>query len=157
MLPNHLDKKTIQNKAQAHAFINQLNLSTEEINALNQSYDLPSTGDPMATLQSALVSGEVAVTIQPDAKKPQKVTEYIEDVINAAEPEPASEPTSTDSEPTSTDSESTSTTSENNQNETESETTERDDKSTADVMKEAAAEGTPFCEECEKDEAKTAA
>ena len=129
LLLNNVDKKTIQNKAEAQAFINQLNLSTEEIKGLNQSYDLPPTGDPTTTLQSALVSGKVAVTILPDTKKPQKVTEYIEEVINAAEPEPAQTEERPNNIPVSN---------------------EDADNGDADALTKAAEAGTPFCEECEK-------
>lgn len=157
LLLNSVDKKSIQNKTQAQAFINQLNLSTEEMTEFNQSYNLASTGEPAETLQAALISGDVVVTIQPEMRKSQKATEYIEVANNVAESAPTpisdTELTASESSPTSepaTAEESTSPNQNQEQSSTETNTPLRDDKSSADVLKSSAEEGTPFCEECEK-------
>jgi hypothetical protein len=126
LLLNGANQKTITNDQEATEFINQLNLSEQEIAELNQTYNLPLAGDASSTLKDAIVTGKVVITTTQPARKPV-VTDYIDEVINAITPEPVEKPVSIAQD-----------------------SNDRADNGSADALMKAAEDGAPFCEECEK-------
>lgn len=137
------DKKVIHSEHEASEFLEQFNLSSSELEALQSNLNTPSNEnsyssaitqlDVKEVIVNAIVSGELIISIVPD-HKPQKVTQFLEEVAKQIAPAPApAKKTQSQNAPT------------------------RDDGASAAVLMQAAEEGTPFCEECEKSNEKNAA
>ena len=136
------DVQSVNNKASAEKILQDLNITAYSAASISKSLNLPEgNGNSIEALQAALVNGDVVITQQAEALKPSTGQDLIETVFEAAKspsaPPPADAPPAADSSEASP------------AKEKESEPV-RDDKSSAAVLEQAAEDGTPFCEECEK-------
>lgn len=127
LLNSHNDIKPVINESDAQQFIERLSLDDDSMRELLSSHHVHSRKNPGEALVEALQKGTFVVTVIPEAK-PESLTEFIEETVNAIEPAPA-EAITTKSIPLSN---------------------ERADNGSADALMKAAEDGSPFCEECEK-------
>ncbi|PKG83070.1 hypothetical protein CXF85_12035 [Colwellia sp. 75C3] len=169
------DVKPVHDQLSAKQILQDLEITAHSAEVINKSLNLPTgNGNSIELLQAALVKGDIVLTQLPEPLKPSTGQDLVETVFEAAkspsDPPPArdskeSKGSSDETESTSSDSQSTSTEStpadststESQSTPAEQEATVRDDKKTAEGLKEAAKAGTPFCEECQKDDDEKAA
>jgi hypothetical protein len=140
------DVKPITNQASAEQILQQLDISAESATKLQKSLNIPaSNGSGVDALTTALVNGDVVVIQQAEALKPNTGKDFVETVFDA--PKSAAEPPPPAQSSSSATGESSATQS---QAPASDEPQVLDEKATADVMTQAAEDGTAFCEECEK-------
>ncbi|PKF63504.1 hypothetical protein CW745_01240 [Psychromonas sp. psych-6C06] len=135
LLNHHQEIKSITSRSEALQLIDKLSLDDDAILKMLEANKINIVKAPSEELVTALVDGELVVSIMPPARKPVSKTDFIEEVISSAEPAPAT--TNVASSPKRI---------------VKAEST-RNDKTTAEVLEKAAEAGTPFCEECQKDQA----
>ena len=127
--------KPVNDNQSAAQILQSLDLSAESAQSLNKTLNLPITnGTSTEILIAALVKGDVVVTQQAEALKPSTGQDFVETVFEA--PKSAAAPPPAKQSPAASPAK-------------EKESV-LDEKATADVMTQAAEDGTPFCEECEK-------
>ena len=128
------DVKPVHNKVSAEKVLQDLNITAESAESINKSFNLPAnSGTSVEALKAALIKGDIVLTQLPEALKPSTGQDLVETVFEATK-SPSAPPPQTEASPAK---------------EKESEPV-RDDKSSAAVLEQAAEDGTPFCEECEK-------
>lgn len=126
--------KPVHDNASAIQILQDLDISAQSAESLNKSLNLPaSNGNTLEALKTALVNGEVVVTQQAEALKPNTGQDFVETVFEA--PKPATEPPPQAAQKPA--------------QETPAGSATRAENATADGLTKAAEEGTPFCEECE--------
>ena len=131
------DVKPVHNKVSAEKVLQDLNITAESAESINKSFNLPAnSGTSVEALKTALIIGDIVLTQLPEALKPESTGDFVEAVIEQAKAASAPPPPAAPAE-------------ESPAKEKESEPV-RDDKSSAAVLEQAAEDGTPFCEECEK-------
>jgi len=157
----------VHDKASAIKILQDLDITTHSAESLNKSLNLPANnGTSIEVLVSALIKGDVVLTQQAEALKPESTGDFVDAVFEAAKspvepPPPAPPPPQAEATPSAADDASSppadsnssaagSSSSSESQETANKEPTVRDDKTTADVLTKAAEDGTPFCEECEK-------
>jgi hypothetical protein len=129
------DVQPVNDKVSAEKILQSLNITDHSAASINKSLNLPtSNGNSIEALKAALIKGEVVLTQQAEALKPSTGQDFVETVFEA--PKSAAAPPPAESITASSPAK-----------EKESVLNE---KATASVMTQAAADGTPFCEECEK-------
>lgn len=128
------DVKPVNDKVSAEKILQDLEITAHSAESINKSLNLPaSNGNSIETLKAALINGDVVLTQQAEALKPESTGDFVDAVFEAAK-SPSEPPPQTESVPAV---------------EKQPESV-RDEKATAEVMTKAAEDGTPFCEECEK-------
>jgi len=127
LLNNKADTKILNSESDAKALIKKFDADDSALAEILSDNNIAINKSPSETMVAALMSGELVVTIHPSATKPSVTTEYVEEVVNNAQPEPAPQA-----------------------KETSTQQSQRDDDASAAVLQQAAEDGTPFCEECEK-------
>ena len=129
--------KPVHDKVSAEKVLQDLNITAESAESINKSFNLPAnSGTSVEALKTALIIGDIVLTQLPEALKPESTGDFVEAVIEQAKAASAPPPPTAPAE-------------ESPAKEKESEPV-RDDKSSAAVLEQAAEDGTPFCEECEK-------
>lgn len=130
------DVQPVNNKVSAEKILQDLGITAESSQNLHKSLNLPAnSGTSVEALISALVKGDIVLTQQAEALKPSTGQDFVETVFEA--PKSAAEPPPAETNSTTAPS-------------TEEKEPVLDEKATAEVMTQAAEDGTPFCEECEK-------
>ncbi|PKG38786.1 hypothetical protein [Psychromonas sp. Urea-02u-13] len=134
LLGNGNDIKQIRSKTEAELFIQKLSLDDDAISQLLKANNVNSPKPPSEALVSALIDGELVVSVLPPVRKPVSKTEFVEQAMTLNEPAPVAPSNHDKAAPVSND---------------------RSDNGDAEALMKAAEDGTPFCEECEN--AKSAA
>jgi hypothetical protein len=125
--------KPVSDKTSAEKILQDLGITAHSAKSINKSLNLSTSNiNSIEVLKAALIKGEIVVTQQAEALKPSTGQDFIETVFEAPKSAVAPPP-QTESSPVETSPTASPTRAEN---------------ATADGLTKAAAEGTPFCEEC---------
>jgi len=139
--------KPVNDNASAIKILQDLDITAQSAESINASLNLSAnSGTSIEVLTSALVKGDIVLTQQAEAPKPESTGDFVDAVFQAAKTAEEPPPPAEDTYSSPAESKNSSAPQEN----TSKEPTVRDDKTTADVLTKAAEDGTPFCEECEK-------
>jgi len=139
--------KPVNDNASAIKILQDLDITAQSAESINASLNLSAnSGTSIEVLTSALVKGDIVLTQQAEAPKPESTGDFVDAVFQAAKTAEEPPPPAEDTSSSPAESKNSSAPQEN----TSKEPTVRDDKTTADVLTKAAEDGTPFCEECEK-------
>lgn len=141
LLDNCAEIKPVHDKRSAEQLLQEMEITSEAAEVMTKSLNLPAQdGKSIEALTDALVNGDVVLTQLPDDIKPAGDGEFVEEVVAKAQEEAPPKAAPSESKTVEKDT-----------------TPVRDDKASAKVLEQAAEEGTPFCEECEKNDGKQAA